>query len=65
MPYCYVDDMSIVALLFCMCVRVRESMGTQLTWCIVFTETVQCTLGILERGTIMLLPMVFRCDLDR
>lgn len=37
----------------------------ELTWCIVFTETVQCTLGILARWLISLLPMVFRCDSDR
>lgn len=36
--------MSIVALL-CEC----ESLSLGLIWCIVFTETIQCTLGILER----------------
>lgn len=51
-----------VCVWMCVCVCRGE---LELTWCIVFTETKQCTLGILECGMIMLLPMFFRCDSDR
>ncbi len=58
MPYCYVEDMSIVAWLctcVCVCVcacHVSESVIAELTRCIVFTGTIQCTSGILEHDDV-------------